>query len=144
VSDHDTQTSSHGGPRPGDPRSDGPRPPAGWRDLVWVSLTVGLAALTVWQLGRLAIVAATDPGVAPTGVGLVLAFAITVVWLLTVYWLVMGAWRRSVWGCPFAHDPTAATNRRCHRHGTVPVDGPDAAPEDGDADGVPTGPTRQP
>jgi hypothetical protein len=57
---------------------------------------------------------------APSGGGLVLGFLITVVWLLTIYWLVMGAWRRSVWGCPFEHDADAPAARRCQRHAGAP------------------------
>jgi hypothetical protein len=57
---------------------------------------------------------------APTGGALFLGFLITVVWLLTIFWLVMGAWRRTVWGCPFEHDEEAAAARRCPRHAAPP------------------------
>jgi hypothetical protein len=106
-------------PSPGDPRSTGPRPRPGWKDVAWAALAVVLVAVTVWQLGRLAYVAATDPDVAVTGGTLVLAFVITVVWLLTIFWFSVGAWRRSVWGCPFDHAPDAPRLRRCPRHATV-------------------------
>jgi hypothetical protein len=142
VSSHEPPASAHGGPRPGDPRSTGPRPRAGLRDVVWLTLAIGLATLTVWQVGRLAVVAATDPKLQVSGAGLVLAFAITVVWLLTVYWLVMGAWRRSVWGCPFEHGADATTTHRCPRHRLVGGDRTDGA-VDGDGSGT-TRPDRGP
>jgi hypothetical protein len=75
-------------------------------------------ALTAVQLVVLAVTAARFPRAAGTG-GLFLGFVVTVVWLLTVYWLVMGAWRRSVWGCPFDHDAGATDDRRCVRHPTA-------------------------
>ncbi|MFA9430806.1 hypothetical protein [Egicoccus sp. AB-alg2] len=102
-------------PRPGDPRSRGPRPAGGWRDGLWLGLAVGLAGITAFQFVRLAWVALTGELAVSSG-GLVLAFLITVVWLLTIYWLVAGAWRRSVWGCPFEHTADTAAERRCPRH----------------------------
>lgn len=107
-------------PQPGDPRSTGPRPSAVWRDVAWAALAAVLVLVTAWQLVWLAYRAATDPAVAPTGGGLVLAFVITVVWLLTIYWLALGAWRRSVWGCPFDHVDHAPVGRRCERHHRLP------------------------
>jgi hypothetical protein len=106
-------------PAPGDPRSSGPRPPARAKDVAWLGLAVVLVGLTVVQLGLLAIRAATDPDVAPTTGTLLLAFVVTVVWLLTVYWLAVGSWRRTVWGCPFDHAAAAPATRRCQRHGLL-------------------------
>jgi hypothetical protein len=106
-------------PRPGDPRSQGPRPRPRPRDAFWLALTGAIAVVTAAQLVRLAVTVLTDPALEVSGGGLLLAFAITVVWLLTVTWLALGAWRRSVWGCPFDHDADAPEARRCVRHGTV-------------------------
>lgn len=114
-------------PAPGDPRSTGPRPSATWRDAAWAALAVALVGLTAFQLVRLAYLAATAEA-APSGLGLLLAFVITVVWLLTVYWVSAGAWRRTVWGCPFEHTADAPRLRRCARHRTV--DAGDAAADD--------------
>ena len=108
------------GPRPGDPRSAGPRPGARWRDAVWLVVAGGLGTVTVWQLLRLVLTVGSDPGLQLGGGGLLLAIAITVVWLLTVSWLVLGAWRRTVWGCPFDHEHDAPPARRCPRHGLLP------------------------
>ncbi|GGI06919.1 hypothetical protein [Egicoccus halophilus] len=112
------QGSPPAAPRPGDPRSTGPRPPAGWRDVVWLALAVGIAAVTALQFVRLAWTALGGDLPVTTG-GLVLAFVITVVWLLTIHWLVAGSWRRSVWGCPFEHTEAAVAERRCQRHPLV-------------------------
>jgi hypothetical protein len=106
-------------PAPGDPRDGGPRPPPTPRDLWWGALAVTLTVVTAVQLVGLA-VAVIRLEVAPTTGGLVLGFLVTVVWLLTIWWLVVGAWRRSVWGCPFSHLPSAADLRRCPRHSPVP------------------------
>ncbi|MFA9446566.1 hypothetical protein [Egicoccus sp. AB-alg6-2] len=105
-------------PQPGDPRSRGPRPPAGWRDGMWLAMAVVLAAHTASQFVRLAWVALTGELTVSTA-GLLLAFLITVVWLLTIWWLVVGAWRRSIWGCPFDHHADAPGPRRCPRHGSA-------------------------
>lgn len=110
------------GPQPGDPRSSGPRPSATWRDGAWGLLAGSILALTLWQLARLVTTVARDPALVLGAAGLVLAIAITVVWLLTVSWLVLGAWRRTVWGCPFDHDLDAAQARRCPRHRLVHED----------------------
>lgn len=88
--------------------------------MVWAALCIVVVAVTVWQLGRLAYRAATDPDVAPSGGMLVLAFIVTVVWLLTIFWVSVGAWRRTVWGCPFDHTEDAPRLRRCPRHGLLP------------------------
>lgn len=109
-----------GGPRPGDPRSTGPRPGARWRDAVWLLVATGLGTLTLWQLLRLVLTVGSDAGMQPGGGGLLLAIAITVAWLLTISWLVLGAWRRTVWGCPFEHEQDAPPARRCPRHGLLP------------------------
>ena len=113
-------------PQPGDPRSRGPRPAATWRDAAWLSLSTALVAVTVVQLVTMTIVLLRVELTTSTA-ALFLGFVITVVWLLTIYWLVMGAWRRSVWGCPFDHDARATDARRCPRHGAArrPGDGSD-------------------
>lgn len=113
-----------GAPRPGDPRSTGPRPPAAPRDLLWGLLVVALVLVTAVQLVGLAVAAARLQPPPTTG-GLVLGFLVTVVWLLTISWLVLGAWRRSVWGCPFEHRVDAPPARRCARHRGIAVDGPE-------------------
>lgn len=107
-------------PAPGDPRSPGPRPRPRWKDVAWGMLAVVVVTVTAWQLVRLVYLAATDPDVAPSGGMLLLAFVITVVWLLTIFWVAVGAWRRTVWGCPFDHAEDAPRLRRCPRHATVP------------------------
>jgi hypothetical protein len=55
-----------------------------------------------------------------------------VVWFLTIYWLVAGAWRRSVWGCPFEHTEDAHFDRRCQRHALVSAE--EHAPQAVDVD----------
>ena len=109
-------------PAPGDPRSTGPRPAAGAKDVAWLGLAVGLVVITMVQLGAVVVRATTDPNVAPTTGTLLLAFVVTVVWLLTVYWLAVGSWRRTVWGCPFDHTEAAPGPRRCERHGLLTDD----------------------
>jgi hypothetical protein len=108
-------------PQPGDPRDPGPRPRATGRDLVWGLLAAGVAVLTAAQLGAL-FVALLRLETRPTTGGFVLGFLITVVWLLTIWWLVAGAWRRTVWGCPFHHTSAGADARRCTRHALVATD----------------------
>jgi hypothetical protein len=107
------------GPRPGDPRDPGPRPPARGRDIGWVALAGALAVVTVAQLVALVRVLVGDDAPALGGSGLFLGFLVTVVWLLTIAWTVLGSWRRSVWGCPFSHDAAAPDARRCPRHGPL-------------------------
>ena len=105
----------HGVPRPGDPRHDGPRPEATWRDLFWASLAFGLGAGTLVQfvvLGARLLQLQVRPSVG----GVLLGFLITVAWLLTIYWLALGAWRRSIWGCPFRHTEDGYVGARCPRH----------------------------
>ena len=104
-----------GAPKPGDPRSRGPRPSSTWSDHLWLLLGVSLVVVTFAQvIGFLVVVRRLE--VRPTTLGLVLGFLITVGWFLTVYWIAMGAWRRSVWGGPFDHDGDARLERRCSRH----------------------------
>jgi hypothetical protein len=106
-------------PRPGDPRDPGPRPPGRPRDVAWLGLAVVLVTVTAVQFLALAR-AFLGGGLPPLGTGgLLLAFAFTVVWLLTIAWVTLGAWRRSVWGCPFAHRSRSPEARRCPRHGLV-------------------------
>lgn len=116
--DADDAEPSRGAPAPGDRRDGGPRPRATVRDAWWGLLTVGLVGITVVQLVGLT-VALVGLEERPTGGGLFLGFLITVVWLLTIYWLAMGAWRRSVWGCPFRHTADAPEVRRCARHRVI-------------------------
>ncbi len=106
------------GPVPGEPRDTGPRPNATPRDLAWACMAAGVAGITVLQLIGL-VLAASRPGLDPGGGGLFLAFLVTIVWLVSIYWVVMGAWRRSVWGCPFHHDATRHDGRRCPRHPSI-------------------------
>lgn len=122
-------------PAPGDPRSPGPRPAAGPTDVAWAALAVLLIAVTAVQLARVAYRAATDPDVVTGGGPLVLAFIVTVVWLLTIYWLSVGSWRRTVWGCPFEHRHQAPAARRCQRHPLLDESG--APTGDGTAPGGP-------
>ncbi|MTV27558.1 hypothetical protein FTX61_19375 [Nitriliruptoraceae bacterium ZYF776] len=117
-------------PRPGDPASTGPRPGPAWRDVTWLAAAVGLAAVTGFQLVRLAATLVTSSEVVVGGGGAFLGFLVTVVWLLTIWWLVAGAWRRTVWGCPFDHTLAAIPERRCPRHALVEAGATDAAPGD--------------
>jgi hypothetical protein len=112
-------------PRPGDPRDPGPRPAARGRDLLWLGLAVALVSVTVVQLVALARALLTDALPPISGGGLLLGFAFTVVWLLTVAWFSLGSWRRTVWGCPFAHTYDAPSARRCVRHELVAPPRPD-------------------
>jgi hypothetical protein len=110
---------STGAPRPGDPRDAGPRPPARTRDVLWAALGVVLVVVTAVQLAVLVGVL-MGGDLPPLGAGgRFLGFAFTVAWLLTVAWFALGAWRRSVWGCPFAHRADAPDRRRCPRHALV-------------------------
>jgi hypothetical protein len=117
------------GPRPGDPRDPGPRPPARGRDVLWLSLAIALVTSTAVQLVALVRALVGDDLPRIGGAGLLLGFAITVVWLLTVAWFSLGAWRRTVWGCPFSHAGDAPIARRCVRHALVeaPRPGTDGA-----------------
>jgi hypothetical protein len=82
-------------------------------------LTATLFVVTALQLVRLAVTLTTSPDVDVSGLGAFLGFLVTVVWLLTIYWLAAGAWRRSVWGCPFEHTEDVRWERRCQRHRLV-------------------------
>jgi hypothetical protein len=116
------------GPRPGDPRSTGPRPPATGKDLGWAALAVSLSVITATQFVGLTL-SLLRLEQRPGGGALFLGFLVTVVWLLTIWWLVMGAWRRTVWGCPFDHHADTSEPRRCPRHAQVAspaFDEPDA------------------
>jgi hypothetical protein len=108
-------------PPPGDPASSGPRPPAGWRDWVWLAVAIALILVTLLQAVRLVVIVFTEE-LTVSPVGLLLAFAITVVWLVGISWLVAGGWRRSVWGCPFDHTQDTPAARRCPRHRLVAGD----------------------
>jgi hypothetical protein len=112
-------------PRPGDPRDPGPRPPARTRDVLWLALGVVLVAVTVVQFIALAR-ALIGGELPPLGAGgLFLGFAVTVVWLLTIAWVSLGAWRRTVWGCPFGHAHDTPAARRCVRHPLLDAPEPD-------------------
>ncbi len=53
----------------------------------------------------------------------IIGFLFTVAAGMIVFWLAVGAWRRTVWGCPFEHDAAAPWVARCRRHellGTPP------------------------
>jgi hypothetical protein len=106
-------------PSPGDPRDPGARPPARARDVVWVVIAGVLLAITAAQVVVLARLLVSPEAPQFTTPGLLLGFAFTVVWLLTIAWVALGSWRRTVWGCPFAHTADAAPARRCPRHGLV-------------------------
>jgi hypothetical protein len=112
------------GPRPGDPASTGPRPRPRFRDGFWLALAAALVVVTVLQVIRLVWTIATDDRFQVSGGGAFLGFLVTVVWFLTIYWVAAGAWRRSVWGCPFLHTEDAHYDRRCQRHPLVPATHP--------------------
>lgn len=122
------------GPRPGDPAGNGPRPPARLRDGLWLALAAALLVVTSLQVVRLVGVLVTSDEVQVTGGGAFLGFLVTVVWFLTIFWLVAGAWRRSVWGCPFEHAVDAHLHRRCQRHPLLPAPAEDAPAGDAPAD----------
>jgi hypothetical protein len=120
-------------PQPGDPRDPGPRPPGRARDVGWLGLAVVLVSVTAVQFLALAR-AFLGGDLPPLGTGgLLLAFAFTVVWLLTIAWFALGAWRRCVWGCPFAHRSQAPEARRCPRHGLVDRPASDLGRKEGQA-----------
>ncbi len=121
-----THHTTHDGPTPGDPRHPGPRPAATWRDLAWGTLAGTIATITLVQVIGLTVTLLRS-GVQPTVGGVLLGFVITVVWWLTIHWLVLGAWRRSVWGCPFPHagDDLGDAAATCPRHGRVSAQRPD-------------------
>jgi hypothetical protein len=108
-------STSEDGPRPGDPRSAGPRPPATGKDIGWVTLAVIVTGVTATQFVGLTL-SLLRMEQRPEGGAVFLGFLITVVWLLTIWWVVMGAWRRTVWGCPFDHHADASEARSCPRH----------------------------
>jgi hypothetical protein len=111
-------------PQPGDPRDPGPRPPGRVRDVLWLALGVVLLAVTAVQLVALVRALVGDELPALGGGGLLLGFAFTVVWLLTIAWFTLGAWRRTVWGCPFSHVHDAPAARRCIRHALLDASAP--------------------
>lgn len=110
-----------GGPRPGDPVSDGPRPAVAWRDLVWASLMVVVVLLSVLILTAVVLYYAGSGEVQLGGLGTFIGFVVTAAALTNVFWLAAGAWRRTVWGCPFAHTEDAPWGMKCQRHGLVEV-----------------------
>jgi hypothetical protein len=118
-------------PRPGDPRDPGPRPAARGRDLLWLGLAGGLVTVTAVQLVALARALRTGAMPPVGGGGLLLGFAFTVVWLLTIAWFSLGSWRRTVWGCPFAHTRDAPAARRCVRHDLLDPPGSEPDRDDG-------------
>lgn len=120
--DTDDRDPAESPPRPGDGRDPGPRPVATLRDGAWGLLAAALYAVTTVQFVGLA-VALVRLDTPPSGTGPFLGFLVTVVWLLTIHWFAVGAWRRSVWGCPFQHAADAQVVRRCPRHATVEAAG---------------------
>jgi hypothetical protein len=68
---------------------------ATWRDHAWIAFALVVGA------GTISIVA---------DAGLLLGALM----LLAGFWLIVGAWRRTVWGCPFSHARDAAES--CPRH----------------------------
>lgn len=84
-----------------------PQPPTSWRDLAWAA--VGAAAVA-WFVKAIA--------TATLVVGLLLVVA--------GFFVVAGAWRRTIWGCPFSHDPDDQTAESCPRHPPVPSTPQDA------------------
>lgn len=46
----------------------------------------------------------------------VLGFLFTAAAGMIVFWVAVGSWRRTVWGCPFAHEADAPWAARCRRH----------------------------
>lgn len=68
-----------------------------WRDYAWIAVALVAAA------GMISAVA--DSGLL---VGALL--------VLAGFWIVAGAYRRTVWGCPFSHAPGA--EEQCPRHDT--------------------------
>lgn len=49
----------------------------------------------------------------------VMGFLFTVAGGMILFWLAVGAWRRTVWGCPFEHEADAPWVARCQRHALV-------------------------
>lgn len=111
-----------GAPRPGDPASDGPRPPATWRDRVWAGMTALVLTVTLLLGGLILSFVAFSGEVQPTGGTSFLGFLATVATGMIVFWVSVGAWRRTVWGCPFEHAADAAWVVRCRRHELVGAD----------------------
>lgn len=74
-----------------------PREPSSWCDISW-GLVAAVSA--VWFLQAI-----TDAGL----LGGVLLLA-------PAFFIVVGAWRRTIWGCPFAHHPGTDEDDVCPRH----------------------------
>lgn len=124
-----------GAPRPGDPASDGPRPDAGWRDLIWAAVTGATLAVALALGGLTLSYVAFSGEVQVTGGVAVLGFLATVASGMIVFWVAVGAWRRTVYGCPFDHRDTAPWERRCRRHELVGDPDPYAARHSSDGPG---------
>lgn len=74
-----------------------PREPTSWRDVFWRAVA---AVSGVWFLQAIA------------DVGLLIG----VLLLAPAFFIVVGTWRRTIWGCPFPHEPGAAQSDACPRH----------------------------
>lgn len=85
------------------------RPQASWRDALWVVGGLLLTAWAIWQVLE-GIIAAVRPPAAPG------ALVIAGVWGVIAGLLGAGAWRRTVWGCPFSHSASGNGAQPCSRH----------------------------
>ena len=63
----------------------------------------------------------------------VLGFLFTAAAGMIVFWLAVGSWRRTVWGCPFSHAADAPWVARCKRHALLGDTDLDEAATDGSA-----------
>jgi hypothetical protein len=77
-------------------------------DYIWLLIAVFCAALLVADVLRAAPAAAAGR----VGVAGVLASVAT---FLALFWVGMGAWRRTVWACPFRDDTCSTHGARCAR-----------------------------
>lgn len=91
------------------------RPQASWRDALWVAGGLLLTAWPTWQALE-GISAAVRPPVAPG------SLLVAGVWGVIAGLLGAGAWRRTVWGCPFPHSACGNGARPCPRHPHVADD----------------------
>lgn len=82
-----------------------------WASLLGIVLLLSLA-LAVLILSWVAFSGDVDV----TGGVALLGFIFTAMAGMIVFWLTVGSWRRTVWGCPFAHEADAPWVARCRRH----------------------------